>query len=126
MDVMRDIYNRWATNHPTPAWVGAAPEGTAPPYVVFAYQSGSEVRGCGRVVMYQEGLVSFLTSALTSTEANDLKKYAYALYNLQAFGSVMDMALTNQTSFYSDVPTLTGNRGWVAQIDFAIKHTGDS
>jgi hypothetical protein len=61
-------------------------------------------------------------SAATSTDAEIAKEFARSLFNMKSFGDVADMVVTNRNTFYSDTPTLTGNRGWVTQIDFQVKH----
>lgn len=122
MSILADIVNRWKQNYPVAVWAGAAPEGTAPPYVVFTYASGSERRVSPRMVAWQEAVVSFTASGSTSVEAQQYAEDARTLFDMQSFGTVVDMVVTNRSLYYTDSPTLTGNRGWVAQLDFAIRH----
>lgn len=122
MSFMGDIVSRWVSNSPIPAWSGAAPEGTNPPYAVFSQSGGSEERTSSNVVAWQSDVVTLSISASTSTDAEIAKDFARDLFNMKSFGDVADMVVTNRNTFYSDTPTLTGNRGWVTQIDFQVKH----
>lgn len=122
MSAFGDIVTRWSVNSPIPAYAGAAPEGTAPPFVVFTYVSGSEERCSPNTVAWQNAVVSFIVSELTSVEADTAAEYARQLFNMKSFGEVADMVVTNRGLFFTDTPTLTGNRGWVAQLDFQVKH----
>lgn len=119
---LADITNRWNTNHPVKAVLGAATEGTVPPYVVFTFMAGGERRMAPSLTAWSTGVVTFTASAGTSVDAETLGDFAKSLFNMQSFGSVTDMVLSNRLLYYTDKPTLTGNRGWVSQIDFAIKY----
>lgn len=122
MSFMGDIVTRWNANSPIPSWSGAAPEGTQPPYAVFTVSGGSEVRCSSNSVAWQNDIVTLSVSALTSTDAEIARDFARDLFNMKSFGDVADMVITNRNTFYSDTPTLTGNRGWVTQIDFQVRH----
>lgn len=122
MSFIADIASRWASNYPTPSYVGAVPEGVLPPYVVFTARDGRQERSSGNTINWRSTSVNFTAVADTSVESSNLADYAESLFNLKSFASVADMALTNRTSYYTDTPTLTGNRAWVTNIDFQIKH----
>lgn len=122
MSFMGDIVTRWQSNSPIPAWAGAAPEGTEPPYAVFTEAGGSEERTSSNVVAWEQDVVTLTVTASTSTDASIAKAFARELFNMKSFGEVADMVVTNRNTFYSDTPTLTGSRGWVMQIDFQVKH----
>jgi hypothetical protein len=122
MSALGDIVTRWNTNSPIPAIAGAASEGTEPPFVVFVYVSGSEERCAPNTVAWQNSLISFIVSETSSVLAESATEFARQLFNMKSFGEVADMIVTNRGLFYTDTPTLTGNRGWVAQLDFQVKH----
>jgi len=122
MSFIADIANRWTVNHPTPCFVGAAPEGTLLPYVVFMVRDTRQERSAKNTVNWNVSITGFTAVASTSVEADSLADYAESLFNLQSFASVADMALVYRTTFYTDSPTLTSNRAWVTTIDFSIKH----
>lgn len=122
MSAFGDVVTRWSLNSAIPAFAGAAPEGTLPPFAVFNYVSGTEERCSRNTVAWQNAVVSLSVSALTSVDADQAAELARQLFNMQSFGEVADMVMTNRGLYYTDTPTLTGNRGWVAQLDFMIKH----
>lgn len=122
MSALGDIVNRWSANSAIPYFLGAAPEKTLPPFVVFNYVSGTEERCARNTVAWQNAVVNFSVSATTSVDADQAADLARQLYNMQSFGEVADMVLASRQLTYTDTPTLTGSRGWVAQIDFALKH----
>lgn len=122
MTPMKDILTRWRLNSPTVAFVGAAPEGQQPPYVVFAEQASTLQKAMPNVVLWTQTSVSFTAVGTTSTEASDLGDLADLVFNQKAFGPVADMVSTMRTTYFMDTPSLTGNRAWVTNIDYAIKH----
>lgn len=122
MTPMKDILTRWRLNSPTVAFVGAAPEGQQPPYVVFAEQTSMQQKAMPNVVLWTQTSVSFTAVGTTSTEASDLGDLADLVFNQKAFGPVADMVSTMRTTYFMDTPSLTGNRAWVTNIDYAIKH----
>ena len=119
---LADITNRWNLNHPVKATLGAAPEGTAPPYVVFNFLGGGERRLAPNTRAFQTGTVSFIGATSTSVDAQTLGEFARDLFDMQSFGSVVDMDMSSRQLYYTDKPTLTSNRGWITQLDFAIKY----
>lgn len=122
MTPMADILNRWRNNNATPVFVGAAPEGQLPPYVVLSEQTTMQQRATQNVVCWNQTSVSFTAVASTSAESGQLADYADFLYNQKSFSSVADMTQTMRSVYFSDTPSLTGSRVWVTSVDYTIKH----
>ena len=119
---MADILNRWRINNPTPAFVGAAPEGQEPPYCVFTEQTSMQQRAMPKLVCWTQTAVSFTAVGNTSMESGQLADYADFLFNQQSFSTVADMVQTMRTPYFMDTPSLTGSRAWVTNIDYSIKY----
>jgi hypothetical protein len=122
MTPLGEIANRWSNSHPTPIFVGAVPEGTPPPHLALTENTTSQVRASGNVISWNQTAVTITAVASTSVEAGELGDYMEMLFNGVSFGSVADMVMTMRSVSYMDTPTLTGNRGWVAMLDFSIKY----
>lgn len=122
MSILADIVTRWKQNYPVQVWAGSVPNNTSPPYVVFTYASGGERRVAPSTVAWQEAVISFTATANTSVDAEQFAEDARSLYDMKSFGAVADMIMTNRSLYYTDNPSLTSNRIWVSQLDFAIKH----
>lgn len=122
MSAISDISNRWSINSAVPCFIGAAINGTLPPYVVFTSMGSLEVRSSPNVVNWTEETISFMVVTSTSVESNDLSMYALQLFNMKSFGSVADMRKNAGSTYYTDNPMLTGSKGWVGSIDFTIKY----
>jgi len=122
MTPLGEIANRWSNSHPTPIFVGAVPEGTPPPHLALTENTTSQVRASSNVISWNQTAVTITAVASTSVEAGELADYMEMLFNGVSFGSVADMVMTMRSVSYMDTPTLTGNRGWVAMLDFSIKY----
>lgn len=122
MTPLGEIANRWSNSHPVPIFVGAVPEGTPPPHLALTENTTSQVRSSSNVINWNQTSVTITAVANTSVDAGELGDYMEQLFNGVSFGSVADMVMTMRTVNYTDTPTLTGNRGWVAMLDFSIRH----
>lgn len=119
---LADIVNRWRTNHPVPAVLGAAAEGTAPPFVVFVFEAGGVRRLSPGVVAWRVGSISFRASAANSVDSEAMGNFAIDIFDNKSFGAVSDMVYVTRLLYYTDKPTLTGNRGWITQVEFTFKY----
>ena len=122
MTPLGEIAQRWTLSYPVPIFVGAVPEGTAPPHVAVTEGMTTLERSISNVTCWRQTLVTLTAVAGTSVECGNLADYMELLYDRKSFGTIADMVMTMRSVVYMDTPTLTGNRGWVATLDFTIRY----
>lgn len=118
-----DLAQRWQQFSGVPIYVGTTPEGTLPPYASLnVIQSNPNVL-TGNTQSWTESLVQFAAVTETLSLSESLADTATTAFHLKTFAKVVDMTLLNRTTVYSDQPSLTGNKAWLATMEFRIRHS---
>ena len=122
MSFISDIANRWSMFSATPYYVGAVSEGVLPPYVVFVIKETRPRISAPNTVNYRKSVITFSAVANNSVDATDLADISDLLYNMKSFQGICSMIETTRSTYYTENPTLTGNRAWVSSLTYTVMH----
>jgi len=122
MTPLGELVNAWETVSKVPIFVGSAPEKTVLPYCTLNSVQSNPIVLAPRVLGWTEGLVQFNSAAIKLQEAEALAELARSTFRFFRGRQIADMVLLNEGNAYSRQPNLSGNRGWVATLEFRIRY----